>query len=480
MNKKIIKRIYNVVIILCFIGAIGWCFSHFYHGSDVVYTDDAQVNRHITPINTRVSGFIKEIRFSDYQHVKKGDTLVIIEDSEFRLHVAQAEAGLRGSKAGSSVVSASMGTTTTNVQTASAGIEEARVDMMNAKQDFDRFAALMKKDAVTRQQYDNAYARYLGAKARYEQASSRKASAASVRNVQTYQLGGSRAGESVAEAQLNLARLNLSYTVIVATCDGVMGRKDIHEGQLVQPGQMLARIVDDNDVWVVANYRETQMDGIQVGKAVDFTADAIPLPLQDEVPFYQPPASAECGVGSGGLQFSHHVDRFGSRDVHSRLHRRFLQTLRHLRMYEYHPAMDDLQARFYHLLPPALLHRAGKYVPLALGYRTPYLYISGLAHHQLDDDRRPAAGSTHRVCHHPRLPLHEAPALYQSRLSGLHSLVGMDAGVHLLLHLRRALQLARFEDYADGCSTLYFYRLFLHPAHASHPSPLHRPSSMEV
>ena len=159
MNKKIIKRIYNVVIILCFIGAIGWCFSHFYHGSDVVYTDDAQVNRHITPINTRVSGFIKEIRFSDYQHVKKGDTLVIIEDSEFRLHVAQAEAGLRGSKAGSSVVSASMGTTTTNVQTASAGIEEARVDMINAKQDFDRFAALMKKDAVTRQQYDNAYAR---------------------------------------------------------------------------------------------------------------------------------------------------------------------------------------------------------------------------------------------------------------------------------------------------------------------------------
>ena len=212
MSKKIIKRIYNVVIILLFLGAIGWCFSHFYHGSDVAYTDDAQVNRHITPINTRVPGFIKE----------------------------------------------------------------ARVDMMNAKQDFDRFAALMKKDAVTRQQYDNAYARYLGAKARYEQASSRKASAASVRNVQTQQLGGSRAGESVAEAQLNLARLNLSYTVIVATCDGVMGRKDIHEGQLVQPGQMLARIVDDNDVWVVANYRETQMDGITVGKTVDFTADAIP------------------------------------------------------------------------------------------------------------------------------------------------------------------------------------------------------------
>lgn len=276
MNKKIIKRIYNVVVILLFIGAIAWCVGHFTHGAGVEYTDDAQVNRHIVPVNTRVAGFIKEVRFSDYQHVKMGDTLVIIEDAEFRLQVAQAEAGLRGSKSRSSVVTASMGTTKSNVQTASAGIEEARVDMMNAKQDFDRYAALLKKDAVTRQQYDNAYARYLGAKSRFEQASSRKMSAQSVGSVQTHELGGTREGENVAEAQLNLARLNLSYTVIVASCDGVMGRKDIHVGQLVQPGQMLARIVDDNDVWVVANYRETQMPGIEVGKDVTFTADAIP------------------------------------------------------------------------------------------------------------------------------------------------------------------------------------------------------------
>lgn len=293
MNKKIIKRLYNVVVILLLVGAVVWCFSHFVHGSDVAYTDDAQVNRHITPINTRVAGFIKEIRFSDYQHVKKGDTLVIIEDAEYRLQLAQAEAGLRGSKSSSSVVSASMHTTSSNVQTAAAGIEEARVDMQNAKQDFDRFAALLKKDAVTRQQYDNAYARYLGAKARFEQASSRKQSAASVQSVQTHQLGGSRAGESVAEAQLNLARLNLSYTIIVATCDGVMGRKDIHEGQLVQPGQMLARIVDDHDVWVVANYRETQMKDIAVGKKVEFTADAIP-----DVVFHGKVESLSAAAGS--------------------------------------------------------------------------------------------------------------------------------------------------------------------------------------
>jgi membrane fusion protein (multidrug efflux system) len=80
----------------------------------------------------------------------------------------------------------------------------------------------------------------------------------------------------VAEAAVNLARLNLSYTVIVATCDGVMSRKDIHVGQLVQPGQQLASIVDDHQVWVVANYRETQMKHIAVGNKVSIEADAIP------------------------------------------------------------------------------------------------------------------------------------------------------------------------------------------------------------
>lgn len=276
MNKKQIKRFYNVVVVCIVAACAVWAFSHFWHPMGMEYTDDAQVCRHITPINTRVPGFIKEIRFNDFQHVKKGDTLVIIEDAEFRLALAQAEAGLKGRKSGSSAVSASMTTTASNVSTASAGIEEARVDMINAKADFDRFTVLIAKDAVTRQQYDNVHTRYLAAKARYEQAKGRRESAASVKNVQNHELDGQHAGESVAEAQVHLARLNLSYTIIVATCDGVMSRKDIHEGQLVQPGQMLARIVSDKEVWITANYRESQMDGIKIGNKVEFTTDALP------------------------------------------------------------------------------------------------------------------------------------------------------------------------------------------------------------
>ena len=132
MNKKQIKRTYNVVIIAALVVFIGLVCSRFVHWGNVEYTDDAQVWRHITPINARVGGFIKEVRFDDYQHVKKGDTLVIIEDAEFRLALAQAEAHLRGSKSGSSAVTAGMSTTASNVRAASAGIDEARVQMENA------------------------------------------------------------------------------------------------------------------------------------------------------------------------------------------------------------------------------------------------------------------------------------------------------------------------------------------------------------
>jgi len=174
MNKKIIKRIYNVVILLLMAAVIVYIFSRFVHLGNIEYTDDAQVHRHITPINTRVQGFIKEIRFEEYQHVKAGDTLVILEDAEYRLQLAQAEAHFHGSKSGSAAVSASMNTTQSNVQVATAGIEEARVNMENAKRDYERYASLLEKDAVTRQQYDNAYTRYLSAKARYEQAARQK------------------------------------------------------------------------------------------------------------------------------------------------------------------------------------------------------------------------------------------------------------------------------------------------------------------
>lgn len=277
MNKrKQALRAYNVVVVaLMVLGFISVC-SRFVHLGSTEYTDNAMVHRHLSPVNTRVPGFIKEIRFDEFQFVHKGDTLVVIEDAEFRLALAQAEAGVKGQKSGTSAVSAGMSTTQSNVRVASAGIDEARIQMENAQKDYHRFEQLLQKEAVTRQQYDHVKAQYEAARARYEAARNRQQATHMVLGEQQQRLGQSAANESVAEAQLNLARLNLSYTVITAPCDGYIGRKDIHVGQLVQPGQLLVNVIDQNTVWVIANYRESQMHHISVGAAVEFEADAIP------------------------------------------------------------------------------------------------------------------------------------------------------------------------------------------------------------
>ena len=98
MNKRTIKRAYNIFTLVLLVLAIFYVISRFTHPLDTEYTDDAQVQRHVTPINTRVQGFIKEIRFEEFQYVHRGDTLAIIEDSEYRLQLARAEANVKGSR----------------------------------------------------------------------------------------------------------------------------------------------------------------------------------------------------------------------------------------------------------------------------------------------------------------------------------------------------------------------------------------------
>lgn len=275
-TRKTKKLIYNIVIICLLAAGLIYVCSRFIHLGDIEYTDNAQVKQHITPINTRVSGFIKKIYFEEYKPVHKGDTLLIIEDTEFRLRLAQAEADLANALSGQEATSAGIATTQNNLSVNDANIEEARVQMENAERELKRHKKLLEEDAVTKQQYDNAKTAYDAAKARYQQVSRMKKSTSLTKNEQTHRLGQNEAAVKLAQAAVDLARLNLSYTVITATCDGVTGRKNINEGQLVQPGQTMVDIVDGGDLWVIANYRETQLPNIKEGAEVTLTADAVP------------------------------------------------------------------------------------------------------------------------------------------------------------------------------------------------------------
>ena len=276
MKIKTKKLIYNIFACILLLGAISWVCEKFIHLGNVEFTENAQVKQLIVPVNSRVQGFIKEVRFDEYQKVSKGDTLVVIEDVEYRYMVAQAEANLANAVTGKDAMHNVISTTRTNLTVTDASIEEARVHLENAERNYNRFKTLYEQNAVTRQQYDDMNTAYLAAKARYDMLNKQKESVRSVSREQNTRLGQNEAGIKLAEAALELARLNLSYTVVLAPCDGYTGRKEIQQGQLIQPGQTLVDIVDSEDKWVVANYKETQTANITEGCEVEIEVDAVP------------------------------------------------------------------------------------------------------------------------------------------------------------------------------------------------------------
>lgn len=276
MKHRTKKRIYNVFAVALLVAAIVWVCAKFVHLGNVEFTENAHIEQHIVPVDARIQGFVKEVRFGEYEHVEKGDTLLIIEDAEFRFLVAQAEANYANATTDKSAMHNVISTTRTNIAVTEATIEEARIRLENAERNYLRYKSLLADDAVTRQQYDNMATEWEAAKARYEVLVKQRESVEAVSREQNTRLGQNDAGIAVAEAALDLARLNLSYTVVLAPCSGVTGRKDIHVGQLVHPGQRIVDIVDESEKWVVANYKETQIENIRPGAEVEIEVDAVP------------------------------------------------------------------------------------------------------------------------------------------------------------------------------------------------------------
>lgn len=271
------KKIISYIVTLAVIIAAGiWVASKFIHPGNVEFTDNAQVQRQIVPVNSRVQGYIKEIRFKEYEPVKKGDTLVIIDDADMRLRVAQANADYQNALAGRTVADRSVGVATANVAVSESSIAEAKILMENAAVDLERYRKLLAKDAVTRQQYDGMETDYKAKKARYEMLARQRSATTSVVAETRQRIAQNDAGIELAKAMLETAQLNLSYTVITAPCDGYASRKEIQIGQLVQPGQTLLDVVDSSDVWITANYKETQLKHINPGSEVEIKVDAIP------------------------------------------------------------------------------------------------------------------------------------------------------------------------------------------------------------
>ncbi len=237
-------------------------------------SNDAQVEQYLSPVNMRAAGYIKKIYFTEHQSVRKGDTLLVLDDSEYRIRVMEAEAALKDAKAGATVVDASLQTTRNTASVYEASIAEIEVRLAKLDKDRQRYKNLVERNAATPIQLEQLEVEYDATRKKLEATRRQQRAAMSGVNEVENRRTNSEAAIQRAEAALEMARLNLSYTVVTAPCDGKLGRRALEEGQFINAGQTITYIMPETQKWVIANYKETQIENLFVGQKVRMTVDA--------------------------------------------------------------------------------------------------------------------------------------------------------------------------------------------------------------
>lgn len=275
--KKLKRRniVINVVSILLVGYAIVWTGGYFWHNYKYVTTNDAVIDQYISPVNIRVSGYIKEVRFTEHQYVKTGDTLLVLDNREYLIKRKDSEAALMDAKNSKTVLGSGIEVSKANVSVQDANIAETQARLWQLEQDYRRYANLLKEESVTQQQYEQVKVNYDAMKARLDALLRQKSAAQSQYNETSNRTGNVNATILRMEADLEMAELNLSYTVITAPYDGYMGRRSVEPGQLLQAGQTISYLVRSDDKWVTANYKETQIAHIFIGQRVRIKVDAL-------------------------------------------------------------------------------------------------------------------------------------------------------------------------------------------------------------
>jgi membrane fusion protein, multidrug efflux system len=268
----IVTTIALVIIILA-----GVYFGRLYrHSSQFEETNDAQVEAYINPVSARAAGYIQKILFEENQWVHQGDTLVILDDREYRNKVEEAAAVVENAEAELVVLAASIAAAETGTTVNKDRIAAANARLWEQEQDIRRYEHLVKEEAATGQEYEAVKAKYDVAVSEFSEAGNTlKTSYSKIRELKSRrallesELKRKRVG-------LEFARINLGYTIITAPYSGRLGRKTIQEGQQIQAGQPLVNIVSEKNKWVTANFKETQLYALRPGEEVDIELDALP------------------------------------------------------------------------------------------------------------------------------------------------------------------------------------------------------------
>lgn len=288
-KKKTNKKFILIFTILIIVGGTYGIYKYV-HSQSHETTDDAQIEKNMNPIIPRVTGYITKVYIKDNDFVKKGDTLFTIDNNDYLVKLADANAALlaaegsyAAAKADIASAAANVAVSDANVQSAGGNIETARIRLGRATNDFERYNNLYKNHSITKQQFEQSLAAKQEAESQLrilqqqQKASSyQKSVIVAKSNVSNKQTEVAAANVQRAQAMVDAAKLNLGYTVVTASVDGEVSKVGIQPGQLVQPGQSLFYIINSGETWVIANFKETQVNKMVVGQKVTIKVDAYP------------------------------------------------------------------------------------------------------------------------------------------------------------------------------------------------------------
>lgn len=276
-TDRLISRITTIIASIVVVCLAIWGIRTLLYQMKFEETNDAQVDEYINPVVAKVTGYIEEIRYEENQEVKKGDTLIIIDNSEYAAQQQEAEASLLNAKAQVGILESNVTTTAQSSKVYQSQIAAAKAKLTHQEQEYDRYKKLYDVESATKQQLERVEAALAVARSDYNTAiDAYQASLAKINDAKVQQ--------SALEAEIKRRMavvtkndLNVSYTIITAPYDGKMGRRTIQPKQLVQAGQVMAYIVDwEAGKWVVANFKETQIRHMRVGETAKIVVDAYP------------------------------------------------------------------------------------------------------------------------------------------------------------------------------------------------------------
>jgi membrane fusion protein (multidrug efflux system) len=254
--------------------AIGW--SRWEGRAIHQVTDDAYLQADIVPISSKVAGYVREVPVQDYERVSAGQLLAQIEDQDYRATVAQSTGNVAAARAQLQVLTAQRALQAANVNAARAVVESSLAAVDQAGKDVARQHTLLDSGSGSVDSTEHAETRRAEVQAQLTQNRAQVDAAARQLEVLTAQLGQAQATVAAQEASLQLATINLAYTRILAPQDGVIAQRQVRPGQYLGVGGQVTILTPLPHVWVIANYRETQLTHVEVGQPAAITVDTFP------------------------------------------------------------------------------------------------------------------------------------------------------------------------------------------------------------